>query len=70
MKPINRFTPKYALTTVIGCLTFLGLVSWSPPSNEDVLVISGDVLVRDGIFEVRASNGSANTFSTDRKSVV
>ncbi len=64
MKITRRTLPKSVIILSLGCLTFLGLVAWSPPTNEDVLVNSGDVLVRDGIIDVRNGTGSANTFGT------
>lgn len=64
MKSSNRSFPRYLLILAVGGLTFLGLVSWSPPTNEDVLVSSGNVLIRDGIIDVRNGTGTANTFGT------
>ncbi len=70
MKPINRLLSKKLLITTIGSLTVLGLVSWSPPANESVVVNPGNVQVRSGVIETRAGNATANTITTSPAAIV
>lgn len=64
MKPSTRFLNKKTVLLSIGTLTLLGVVAWSPPTNENVLVNPGSVQVRNGILEVKAVNTAGNTYGT------
>lgn len=70
MKSTTPFASKKLLMTSIGGLCLLGLVSWSPPANENVLVNPGNVQVRGGVFEVRATNSTANQLGTSPAALV
>lgn len=70
MKTSPKLLSKKALILSLGTLTLLGMVSWSPPTNENVLVSPGSVQVRNGVVEVKTLSGQANTYGTAPAAII